>query len=55
MLAGTLGAFDFIENMLLYPKFTKMSDHPQWPSTNIKSPIKCIDVNCTQAKSLILN
>lgn len=25
MLTGTLGAFDFFENMLLHPKFTKMN------------------------------
>lgn len=55
MLRGTSGAFDFIENMLLYPKFTKRSDYAQWPRTNIKLSIKCIDVNCTQGKFLILN
>lgn len=49
------GAFDFFENMLLYPEFTNMSNHTQWPSTNIKASIKCINVNCTHAKFLILN
>lgn len=55
MLTGTLGAFHFIENMLLYPEFTKMSEDTQWLSTNIKPSIKYIDVNCTQGKCLILN
>lgn len=55
MLTSTLGAFDFIENMLLYPEFTKMSDYTQWPGTNIKSSIKYTDINCTQAKFFILN
>lgn len=55
MLTSTLGAFDFVENMLLQPEFTKMSEDTQWPGTNIKLSIKYIDVNCTQGKSLILN
>lgn len=55
ILTGTLGAFDVIENMLLYPEFTKMSDYTQWPGTNIKSSIKYIDINCTQVKFFILN
>ena len=55
MLTGTLGAFDFTENMLLYPQSTKMSEDTQWPGTNIKLSIKYIDVNCTQGKFLILN
>lgn len=50
-----MGAFDFIENMLLHSEFTKMSEDTQWPSTNIKPSIKSIDVNCTQGKFLTLN
>lgn len=55
MLTGALGAFYFIENMLLYPDFTKTSDYTQWPGTNIKSSIKCIDASSTQENFLILN
>lgn len=47
MLTGTLGAFDVIANVLLCPRFTKMSEDLQWQSSNIKLPIKYRYVHCT--------